>query len=592
VTAALSLSSTWSDPVWVATLLALDPTGLHGVHICGPSGPERDAWLALLRDLIAQEAPFRRCPAQVDEERLLGGLDLAASLATGSAVLQRGLLAEADNGFVIFPMAECLPSNLGAQIATALDTGLVRIARDGIDSDQVTKFGVVLLDEGASDDERAPDALVERCALRLETNALRAMLESADAPNRAIISAARSRLDIMEDCPDDVLTALCETAFAFGINSFRPVMAAIKATQAIAALEGRLCATMQDAALASRLVLTHRATRLPAPEETEHQDETQEDGDQGGQQSAPPPNASSEDAANSPTPSDVDTTEMMIDIVKAAIPDSVMAALQTGGLAKKLRNRDGRGSGDSFTSPKRGRPVGSRRGSLRSGQRLHLIDTLRAAAPWQKMRQDQSITRRVHVRTDDIRIRRFVEKRETTIVFAVDASGSTAWQRLAEAKGAVQLMLAHAYQSRARVALVAFRKEGAEVVLPPTRSLARARRLLSDMVGGGGTPLAHGLETAMMLALSERAKGRTPRLLILTDGRGNIARDGSASRSQAETDAFSVAMQIRAFGLTAIHIDTSPRPRPGAQQLAAKMGGLYAPLPSPRSGDMARLAGL
>jgi magnesium chelatase subunit D len=153
-------------------------------------------------------------------------------------------------------------------------------------------------------------------------------------------------------------------------------------------------------------------------------------------------------------------------------------------------------------------------------------------------------------------------------------------------------MFAHAYQSRARVALVAFRKESAEVILPPTRSLARARRLLSDMVGGGGTPLAHGLDVALTLALSERAKGRTPRLLVLTDGRANIARDGSASRTQAGEDALAAAAQIRAFGLRAVHIDTSPRPRPGADALARKMGGLYAPLPSPRSGDLAALAGL
>jgi magnesium chelatase subunit D len=222
---------------------------------------------------------------------------------------------------------------------------------------------------------------------------------------------------------------------------------------------------------------------------------------------------------------------------------------------------------------------------------LHLIDTLRAAAPWQRVRATDT-NQRVRVQSEDVRIRRFVEKRETTIIFAVDASGSAAWQRLAEAKGAVQLMLAHAYQSRARVALVAFRKESAEIILPPTRSLARARRLLSDMVGGGGTPLAHGLEMALGLALAERAKGRTPRLLVLTDGRGNIARDGTANREQATTDSLAIAAHIRAFGLRAVHIDTSPRPRPGADALALKMGGLYAPLPSPRSGDLAMLAGL
>lgn len=599
----LRAPSAWSDPALIAALMALDGHALCGTHIKGPSGPERDAWLSLLQDLIDPAQPLRRCPARIDEERLLGGLDLTASLATGASVLQRGLLSEADGGFVIFAMAECLTTSLGAQIAAVLDTGQVCIARDGVDANMAASVGIILLDEGASEEERAPDALSERCTFSIETKALRNMLETSDQPKRDDIAVAKRVIEANNPCPDDVIEALCETAFAFGIASFRPVMAAVRCATAIAALNGRTTATIDDARIASRLVLAHRATIMPAPPEPEQtepdQAENQSPDESQDEQQSQPPSSPDENQSESqkPSPQDIDPTEMLIETVKAALPDGVLAALSAGaGAIKKTRERDGRGSGDSFTSPKRGRPVGSRRGSLRSGQRLHLIDTLRAAAPWQRVRQGQMTatptTRRVLVRTDDVRIRRFVEKRETTIVFAVDASGSAAWQRLAEAKGAVQLMLAHAYQNRARVALVAFRKESAEVVLPPTRSLARARRLLSDMVGGGGTPLAHGLELALHLALSERAKGRTPRLLILTDGRANIARDGSAGRDQAGADALAVATQIRSFGLRAVHIDTSPRPRPGADALAIRMGGLYAPLPSPRSGDLAALAGL
>jgi magnesium chelatase subunit D len=588
--------SDWSDPALITALVALDGQGLGGTHITGSSGPERDAWLSLLQSLI--DAPIRRCPARIDEERLLGGLDLTASLATGTSVLQRGLLSESDGGVVVFAMAECLTTSLGAQIAAVLDTGEVRIARDGVDASTPAALTIVLLDEGTGEEERAPDALSERCAFSIETRALRVMLGANDLPTRDDIKAASRVLAASEPCPDDVLEALCETAFAFGITSFRPVMAAVRCALAVAALNGRTTAKMDDARIVSRLILAHRATIMPAPPEDEQIEQDQPEDQEPDANNTDQQNQSSLDETaqetQTPQPQDIDPTEMLIETVKAALPDGVLAALSAGtGASKKMRERDGRGSGDSFTSPKRGRPVGSRRGSLRSGQRLHLIDTLRAAAPWQKVRQGQSntVAGRVLVRTDDVRIRRFVEKRETTIVFAVDASGSAAWQRLAEAKGAVQLMLAHAYQSRARVALVAFRKDSAEVVLPPTRSLARARRLLSDMVGGGGTPLAHGLEVALHLALSERAKGRTPRLLILTDGRANIARDGRAGREQAGTDALAVAAQIRSFGLKAVHIDTSPRPRPGADMLAIRMGGLYAPLPSPRSGDLAMLAG-
>jgi hypothetical protein len=81
-----------------------------------------------------------------------------------------------------------------------------------------------------------------------------------------------------------------------------------------------------------------------------------------------------------------------------------------------------------------------------------------------------------------------VQRATTTTIFVVDASGSSALNRLAEAKGAVELLLAECYVRRDRVALVAFHGQHAELVLPPTRSLVRARRSLAGLPGGGGTP--------------------------------------------------------------------------------------------------------
>lgn len=130
------------------------------------------------------------------------------------------------------------------------------------------------------------------------------------------------------------------------------------------------------------------------------------------------------------------------------------------------------------------------------------------------------------VRRDDLRIRILKQRTETTTVFCVDASGSAALERLAEAKGAVELLLAEAYVRRDRVALVAFRGTGAELVLPPTRSLTRAKRGLSGLPGGGGTPLAAGIDAAVAVALGVRRGGSRPAIVLLTDGRANVARSG------------------------------------------------------------------
>jgi magnesium chelatase subunit D len=250
-----------------------------------------------------------------------------------------------------------------------------------------------------------------------------------------------------------------------------------------------------------------------------------------------------------------------------------------------------RGSGAAAKSAQRGRPVGSRPGAPRSGARLSLVDTLRAAAPWQRLRHADAEPARIQVRRDDLRIRRFVRRLESTTIFVVDASGSAAFQRLAEAKGAVELLLAKAYVSRARVALIAFRGTGAELLLPPTRSLTRAKNRLAELPGGGGTPLAAAIDAAVILALGEKAKDHTPLIVFLTDGRGNIARDGTPGRARAEGDALAAAEQVREAGLAAVFVDTSPRAQPDGDRFARAMNAVYAPLPYVNAGAMADLVG-
>jgi len=126
---------------------------------------------------------------------------------------------------------------------------------------------------------------------------------------------------------------------------------------------------------------------------------------------------------------------------------------------------------------------------------------------------------------------------------------------------------------------VAFRGTAAELLLPPTRSLTRARRSLAELPGGGGTPLAAGLNAARELAETARARGRTPYLVVLTDGRANIAADGSALRPLAEADATAAANAIGAAGIGAAFVDISARPRPEGAALAAAMGAHYLALP-------------
>jgi magnesium chelatase subunit D len=276
--------------------------------------------------------------------------------------------------------------------------------------------------------------------------------------------------------------------------------------------------------------------------------------------------------------------EIILAAVQASLPPDVLAALRASPGRSQARSFGKAGAPQK--SNKRGRPAGVLRGDLRTGAKLNVIETLRAAAPWQPLRRREaavtgatSARPRVLIRKDDFRITRFKQRTETTTIFVVDASGSAALHRLAEAKGAVELLLADCYIRRDQVALIAFRGSVAELLLPPTRSLARAKRSLAGLPGGGGTPLAAGLDAAFALSDSIRRKGQTPTVILLTDGRANIARDGSQGRPRAEEDATSAARQLRAAGVTTVLVDTSPRPGPLAESFAKEMGARYLPLP-------------
>jgi magnesium chelatase subunit D len=564
-----------------AALFAVDPVGLGGIVVRSGPGPARDQWLAAVQALLPANAPVRRVPVRIEDDRLLGGLDLSASLAAGRPIVQRGVLAACDGGAAILAMAERLEDAAGARLAAVLDSGEVVIERDGLATRLPARIGLIALDEGLEPNERPPDALLERLAFRIDLNAVAARDLPQGAFGPAAVAAARRALADVAPASDAIVEALCTAADMFGLSSIRPPLLALRATRAHAALSGRPQMSADDAAAAARLVLAPRALMAPAEAAAKEAEETAD----------PQPDLPSdsrerdtETDLQAPTPD----AEMVIEAIQAALPDGLLDQVNLDG-QRPARSTRGQGSGAAMKSVQRGRPVGSRHGALRGGDRLNLPETLRAATPWQKLRAGGPVKALIQVRQEDFRIRRFVQRQEATTIFLVDASGSAAFQRLAEAKGAVELLLAKAYVSRTRVALIAFRNTGAELLLAPTRSLTRAKRSLADLPGGGGTPLAAGLDAALLLAQAEKAKDRTPLIVILTDGRTNIGRGGASGRAAAESDALAAARGVGEAAIGAVFIDTSPRAQADGDRFARAMGAVYAPLPYVNAGAVSGL---
>jgi len=500
--------------------------------------------------LAALDLPQRRVHPAITDDALFGGLDLAATLTTGQPVMQQGLLATP--AALTLVMAERCPAGLAARLATALDT---------------PAHALIALDEGAEPDETLSPALADRLSLFLDLTDI-PLSESRDiAPDRERLAASRARLAETAVAPAQ-LEALTRAAAELGIASLRAPLLAAATARAHAAWQGRTVVTGDDLAAAAALVFAHRAA--PSADRTDTPPDPE----------PPPPDTTPDQAeGQSEDPNQTLPEEMLVEAALAALPRDLLEALAAGRAARAARSAGGTGAEQGGN--RRGRPLPSRPGRLSPGVRIDLVATLRAAAPWQPLRRKQTPRpdATLLVRAADIRLKRFRETSDRVLIFAVDASGSAAFARLAEAKGAIELLLAQAYARRDHVSLLAFKGFAAELLLPPTRSLVQTKRRLAGVPGGGGTPLASGLQLALATAAQARQRGMTPTIALLTDGRGNIALDGTPDRARAEQEATLLARQIRLSATPALVIDVANRPQAALRTLAQIMDAPYIALP-------------
>ena len=325
------------DAGLAATLFTQSPAAFGGMVLRG-SSPARDALVAA----IADKVPTRRLPAHVDDERLLGGIDIAASLAAGRPVETRGLLAEAEGAVLVVPMAERMDESLAGRLAQALDEKCVAL--------------ILLDDASATLDEGPPLALMERLAFQCDLTHSRE--REASLGNDAKLESAP--LD------DDALSAIAATGAALGVHSVRALIHASEVARAHAVLAGRCEAEQTDLEAAARLVLAPRATQLPPPPEEPEADDP------------PPPEPGETPEENNQQSADQKLEDKVVEAATAAIPADLLAQLAKG-LAP--RQAGAAGSGQKRKSGLRGKPLGARPGMPRGGARLAMIDTLARRRP-------------------------------------------------------------------------------------------------------------------------------------------------------------------------------------------------------------------
>ena len=622
---------TWNDAMTSLQLLQIDPHGFGGVWLRAPFGPVRELWL---RHLSEAGLKTVKLPGHIDMERLLGGIDLSLTLQSGRLHMQSGLLQQADQGLVLISMAERFAPALIAPMTQAMDTQSLPPLKITLQNEPLvcTQFGVVALDESLQEDPPLNPALQERLGLWFDLQALAPSditgvsmdtLNQRSTQDDINIKIAADDLARMKQAlpliqwNDEQALAVCITAQGLGIDSLRIPTLALRVATCHAALHSRTLVTDEDLAFAARRVLAPRATQLPAPADNAAQTEAENSVDPDSapdqtldnnntpppQEPAQPPalpeatdndeastenetqdDPNSEEQDNSSNPSPENLQEMLIAAALASLPPDVLDRL----LTQPGRN-PGHTSGQSGqfrTGTQRGRPLPPRPGRPGGAARLHVLATLRAAAPKQGLRSG-SQQGRVAIRSEDFHVHRYQQHSSSCLILALDASGSAALHRLAEAKGAVELLLQQSYARRDSVCIVAFKGAQAQLLLPATRSLVRAKRAMTGLPGGGGTPLALALKMACEQASHLQRQGVTPILVVLSDGRANVNLQGLGGRPQAQADAQQWAAQWRQTGHRALWIDTSLQPDAQVQNLAQIMGGSYMPMPQVQAQRMA-----
>jgi len=507
------------DDARLALLLAAVDPGIGGVLLRGDKGSAKSTLARGLAALLAPAAPFVELPIGATEDRVVGGLDVGAALSGEAVQLRPGLLAAAHGGVLYVDEVNLLPDHLVDVLLDAAASGVHRVERDGVSHTHPARF--VLIGSMNPEEGELRPQLLDRFGLAVSVRApedpsLRASIvrarlgfERGERPgNDDRRLAARLAGARPAALPDDVVDFACRLALSAGAEGLRGDLVLCRAAAALAGWEGRSVATVADVERVAALALAHRRRRRPFDPPTFPPDELQR---------------AIEEAADRPSTDAASTSEA----VDGRWSDLASDALDTGPGA--VRGASPGVPARPVTGPSvRGPVVGERPPGPDGPASVAVAATLRAGLRRRSLEVDGPA-----VTAGDLRepLRRRAPTR--CVVLAVDTSGSMGSQaRVQAATGAVLGLLADAYRRRDRVALVAFRGQGAEVALAPTASVEIARTRLADLPTGGATPLAEGLEAAYATAKRAGAEGDAPLLVVLTDARAT-AGPGALDRALA-----------------------------------------------------------
>ncbi|HEY2961470.1 MAG TPA: magnesium chelatase ATPase subunit I [Pyrinomonadaceae bacterium] len=525
---------------------------------CNPSDPCSHCLDKEDFTITSVTVPVVELPLGATEDRVCGTIDIERALASGRKVFDPGLLARANRGFLYIDEVNLLEDHLVDLLLDVAATGTNRVEREGMSVEHPASF--VLIGSGNPEEGDLRPQLLDRFGLHTEVVTENYLKNRVDIVERRD-AYDRDREEFCESFAADqeqlakritraranlrkvvvaraILEKIAQLCADLKVDGHRGELTIMRAARALAAFEGRRSVRENDVRRVSAMSLRHRLRRdaldetatseqieqavdevfprTPPPPKSDEQkegDETESgtDGQDPGLQQPQAPsrsrNGGRPNNAEGPSAPAVDNRSRQSQLEEQ---------LQPKDRSRKSRSKTRRSAGAKAAMQQlRGRYTRSVT-FKDAGARVAIDATLRAMVA-------QAAATLTPVSSSALRYKLLKDKQGTLFIFAIDASGSMAANRIARAKSTILKLLRKSYLNRDSVAIVSFHGMTANLDLPPSRSILRARRVLDTLRMGGSTPLGAGLVTTIELINLVGNKFGETVVLLFTDGRSNVA---------------------------------------------------------------------
>ena len=560
---------------------------IGGVLISGEKGTAKSTLVRGIAEISASMKVIE-LPLNVTEDRLVGSINLKAALQSGKRESEPGILKDADGNILYVDEVNLLSDHIVNALLDAASSGINALEREGIFARHSSRF--ILIGSMNPEEGKLRPGLLDRFGLYVDAEAEKAVdtrieimrqrlafeRNVQDFTKRYADDTARLRQRIcsaIEYLPrvrltDNALALAASLASQLNCSGHRGELSLVETAKSIAALDSRRALNSNDIRTAAEYALPHRAVNAEVSAATRDQPDKNEDTQQELSAETPPKEENQPQESSIET-RDHDTEESTVESVEppretsgessGETPDDIQAGgeafiipqWQDSGKRRKANPGNGRRN-RVISGNRQGRYVNYRVPAFEKASDIAFDATVRAAAPYQLARDKAG--RAIAISSGDLRVKIREKRTGGYILFVVDASASMgANRRMKEVKAAILSLLNVSYQKRDRVALIAFRKEKAELLLGFTRSVELARKRLEQLPTGGRTPLASGLALAfeLVMGLKMRDSGAVPAIVLVSDGKANGQRGVNAF-----AEALREAERIGNRGIDTIVIDT------------------------------------